>query len=186
MISNKEKLIIIIHEIYGITDSLIFLKQKLESQGFTVLLPCLYSDCYSGSDEFLSYTKFYEEVGLDKATKQIEKIISENTEYEISIIGFSIGATIAWLLSEDARVHQIIGVYGSKIRDYQHINPIVKTSLFFCNENAFDVDLLISNLSNKNNVAITKLNANHGFYSNYQDNITLIDDLDNRIFSLLN
>ena len=150
------------------------------------MLPCLYSDFYSGSDEFLSYIKFYEEVGLDKATKQIEKIISENTEYEISIIGFSIGATIAWLLSEDTRVHQIIGVYGSKIRDYQHINPIVNTSLFFCNENAFDVNLLISNLSNKDNVVVAKLNANHGFYSNYQDNITLIEDLDNRIFSLLN
>lgn len=180
------KTIILIHEIYGITENLLKLQEKLGNQNFNVILPSLYKDNYCGNDEKTSYNKFYSEVGIDKGFEIINSIINEISNSEVCLVGFSVGATIAWLFSSDKRINLIIGIYGSKIREYLYIKPIVPSYLFFCNENSFDIMPMINELKEKENVKIEIINGEHGFYNYPNDtNKEIINKIEAKILKII-
>ncbi len=106
-----------------------------------------------------------ENVGFADAFNKIRDILSEvkNKYKKIFIIGFSVGATVSWLCSEEERVDGIVGYYGSRIRNYVEISPRCPTMLFFPQEEpSFNVDELISILDKKN-IELHKYNGQHGF-----------------------
>lgn len=173
--------IIIIHEVFGVTENLRKLATELEKIGFKVILPSLYSDNYRGKNEKYSYKKYFAEVGFEKSIRLIDRIIEENSKDNIFIIGFSIGATLAWMKSADDRVRGIIGFYGSRIRNYLGITPCIPTRLFFCNEESFDVENLIVELKKKQNTEVTKIPGAHGFYSKSVFNSVLVQETNTRI-----
>lgn len=173
--------IIIIHEVYGVTENLRRLATELEKKGCKVILPSLYSDNYSGNIEEYSYKKYFSEVGFEKAIQSIDRIIEENSKDDIVIIGFSIGATLAWMKSADNRVKGVIGFYGSRIRNYLRITPCIPTRLFFCYEESFDVENLIVELKKKQHTEVTKIPGVHGFYSKSVFNSELIQETNTRI-----
>lgn len=180
-----KKTIILIHEIYGITENLLKLQDKLRNKLFNVLLPSLYEDNYCGNDEKESYNKFYRDTGIEKGVKIIDSIIDECNNSEIYLIGFSAGATIAWLFSTDKRVKSVTGIYGSRIREYLDIEPVVQTHLFFCYEKSFDIIPIINSLKEKEKVKVKIINGEHGFY-NYSDdtNRQFINEIDEEIFRI--
>jgi dienelactone hydrolase len=178
-------IVFLIHEIYGITDNLKKLSSLLTSKGFYVIMPSLYLDGYVGTDEKYSYQKFFSEVGFEASKQIINSIVEENAKDKIILIGFSIGATVAWLQSENPNIHSIIGFYGSRIRNYLDVNPLRDSSLFFCNEDGFDVEELIMKLNAKENVTARSLLGNHGFYSNLQFNSSEINEANRLILDLL-
>ena len=181
-----KKTIILIHEIYGITESLLKLRQKLINRKFNVILPSLYEDNYCGNDEQESYKKFYSEVGIEEGFHVIDNIINANINSEIYLAGFSVGATIAWLFSVDKRINTVIGIYGSRIREYLYIEPAVQSYLFFCNENSFDIMPMINELKEKEKVRVKVINGEHGFY-NFPDDINkkIINEIEEEIFKVL-
>ena len=180
------KTVILIHEIYGITESLLNLKDKLMGKNCSVILPSLYKDNYHGFDERESYNKFYSEVGLDGGLRVIDDIIEQNRHSEIYLVGFSVGAAISWMFSADRRVKSIIGIYGSRIREYLDIRPIVQSYLFFCNEKSFDIMPVIDEIKKKENVTVKIINGEHGFY-NFRNasNEKLFTEIENEIFSII-
>lgn len=163
-----KKTVIIIHEIYGVTENFILLKEKLESRGFSVILPSLYEDNYCGIDGDEAYKKFFTEVGIEKGSRIIGRLVEQINGSEIFLLGFSVGATIAWLHSTDKRIKSVIGIYGSRIREYSDITPETDTYLFFCDEESFDINPVISQIERKNHVKVSILKGRHGFY-NLQD-----------------
>lgn len=181
-----KKTIIIIHEIYGITENLILLKEQLEQRGYSVLLPSLYQDNYTGNDERTSYDKFYNEAGIEKGYRIIDSLIAENSDSELYLIGFSAGAAIAWLHAGSESVKSIIGIYGTRIRDYLDLVPAAKSYLFFCEEKSFDIYPVIQKLKKKNNVDVRVISGDHGFYnsSEISDKI-LINIINDYIFRII-
>ena len=181
-----KKTIILIHEIYGITENLLNLQKKLMNKNYNVILPCLYEDNYSGNDEQESYKKFYSEAGIEKGFGIIDNIINANINSEIYLAGFSVGATIAWLFSADKRVNAVVGIYGSRIREYLYIEPAVQSYLFFCNENSFDIMPMIDKLKEKEKVRVKVINGEHGFY-NFPDvkNEKIINEIEEEIFKII-
>ena len=177
--------VIILHEVYGITENLRKLSLELEMNGYNVVLPSLYLDDYEGTSEEYSYKKFFSEVGIDKGLNLLDKIIEENVDSNIIIIGFSIGATLAWLKSTDKRVKMIIGFYGSRIRNYKNIITVVPVRLFFCNEKDFDVNSLIRELEDKKDIKIGRIPGEHGFYSREEYESDMIKKTNRRILSEL-
>lgn len=177
------KTIIIIHEIYGITENLKKLSKELEAKGYRVILPSLFLDNYSGDNEEYSYKKYFTEVGFDNSISKIDKIIEKNSDDSIVLIGFSVGATLAWMKSNDLRIKGIIGFYGSRIRNNLLINPLIPTKLYFCNEATFEVDTLIDKLRIKNNLELTKIKGDHGFYSKLLFNHDMIQETNKIIFN---
>lgn len=180
-----KKHIIIIHEIYGITKNLVELKALLEKSGYTVSLPSLYTDNYTGFDEAYSYEKFYSQVGIEKSYNIINKEINKIPDSDVILLGFSIGATIAWLHSNNDRIKSVIGIYGSRIRNYLNIVPTVKTNLFFCNEEAFNVEEVNSALNHKTLVSSEIIPGKHGFYGKLSFSHFMINKLNTKILEIL-
>lgn len=72
-------------------------------------------------------------VGFEKAQNDVNTLIYRlSSDYlHIRIIGFSIGATIAWLCSNNPSIHKVVGFYGSRIRQYTKVVPNAETILIF-------------------------------------------------------
>lgn len=100
-------------------------------------------------------------------------LINSRAVYKnIVLLGFSVGATAAWICSEkENTADKVIGYYGSRIRDYQTITPRCPTLLIFAKEEkSFNVSELTSVLEEKKSVNVSVLDGKHGFSDPFSKN----------------
>lgn len=171
MITTPDSLIILVHEIYGINQFMMSFSKSLSDQGFDVICPNLLEreTAFDYSQEKTAYQHFINNVGFTHASDKIKLELKNNRGHyqKVYIVGFSIGATIAWLCSEETYIDGIVGYYGSRIRDYLDIVPKCPTLLFFSlEEHTFGGSEFISNLA-KHQVEIQNYNGKHGFSDRY-------------------
>ncbi|WP_191565814.1 dienelactone hydrolase family protein [Metabacillus idriensis] len=171
ILNKKEKLVIVVHEIYGINQYMESFCKRLSENDFDIICPNLLEreQPFDYSEEEIAYRNFMENMGFAKAAHKIKDILLDvKNEYnKIYIVGFSVGATVAWLCSDQDCLAGIVGYYGSRIRNYKEIVPLSPTILFFPQEeHSFDVDELISNLDNRN-IELHKFKGKHGFSDPY-------------------
>jgi dienelactone hydrolase len=117
------------------------------------------------------YHYFMNEIGFAGAHRHVCNIVDQNRDkYErIFIIGFSVGATLAWMKSGHG-VDGIVGFYGSRIRDYTEIEPACASLLFFAkHEKSFNALDLQQKLRDKQNAHVEMIDAEHGFMNPYHD-----------------
>lgn len=168
---KSDTAIIVIHEIYGINQHMNSFCAFLSEHNFDVICPNLLGrdTPFDYSQEEIAYQNFMENVGFENALHKVKSVLSDiRNEYKrIYIVGFSVGATIAWLCSEEESVDAVVGYYGSRIRDYVTILPKSPTLLFFPQEEkSFNVDELISVLE-KRKIKVFKFRGQHGFSDSY-------------------
>jgi len=168
---KSDKLIIVVHEIYGINQHMVDLCKVFSEQNFDIICPNLLEQDipFDYPQEEKAYRNFMDNVGFTNALHKVKKLLlTIQDEYSrIFIIGFSVGATIAWLCSEEDCVDGIVGYYGSRIRDYVNIYPKCPVLLFFPKvEKSFNVDELISTLD-KPNINVHICRGEHGFSDPY-------------------
>ena len=148
----KEKLaLVIVHEIYGVNDHMHHVTEQFTSSHIDVFCPNLLhlQHAFHYRDEEKAYEHFVNHIGFNDGKDQIEAFINTlSSNYtHIGLIGFSVGATISWLCSNNPKIDFIIGCYGSRIRDYVHIKPTCATLLIFPEKEAsFSVSSLIQTL----------------------------------------
>lgn len=187
---NSNQCVILLHEIYGINSHMNYYAKALYEKGFDVYVPNLLQRTitFAYEDEELAYKNFIENIGFEKAKSKIHALINDlSKEYaHIRLIGFSVGATIAWLCSEHPSVHKVVGFYGSRIRQYTNVIPNAETILLFGEqEKSFNpVDLKIS-LAAYPNVLINIFEAAHGFADPYSPkyNERIMNDLAGYLFN---
>lgn len=172
---NSEIAIVIVHEIYGINQHMNYICEKLSQHGLDVMCPNLLIQenpfDYTQGEE--AYYNFMENVGFQNALLKIKDLLSniKNKYKKVFVVGFSVGATVAWLSSEENTLDGVIGYYGSRIRNYVEINPQCPVLLFFPQkEKSFNVDELIANLNKKGKVKIQNFEGEHGFSDPYSKN----------------
>ena len=182
---EMKPVVIIVHEVRGITENLRLLASLLESEGYCVILPSLYGENYAGSDGQESYDRFFRDVGIEKATEMIGEIITANDGAGITLLGFSVGATIAWLHSRNGKVRSVVGFYGSRIRHFQEVEPLADVDLFFSIERGFNAEELVGRLNGKQNVAARLISGDHGFYSKLDFDSPEIRETNRMILALL-
>jgi dienelactone hydrolase len=166
-LNKSDRLIIVIHEIYGVNQHIKTYCNHFAKLGYKVFFPNLLKNehPFPYDHEETAYQHFMHEIGFLMARDKINKMIKENREKykKIYLVGFSVGATISWLCSDDEGVDGIIGYYGSRIRNYMNVYPKCPVLLFFPEkEEAFHVDDLIPKLIEKN-VEVNKFEGKHGF-----------------------
>lgn len=169
---GSNQLIIVLHEIYGINQHIKDICDLFSEEDFDVVCPNLLDQKkpYSYSKEEEAYNHFMNRIGFTHALQKVRKVILEKKEQysNIFIIGFSIGATLAWLCSQERGVDGVVGFYGSRIRDYLTINPTCPTLLFFpAEEKSFHVEKIIPILEGKDDVRIHMCEGLHGFSDPY-------------------
>jgi dienelactone hydrolase len=164
----------VLHEIYGINQQIQNFCKFISEQGNYVICPDLLEkgSSFEYFQEKLAYHHFIEYIGVEESSEKIKTILSTyRLEYKrIVIIGFSVGATIAWLCSEDEKVDGVIGFYSSRIRNYLDVTPMCPTMLFFPEEEpSFQVDEVTAALERKH-IDIQKFSGKHGFSDPYSSN----------------
>ena len=107
--------------------------------------------------------------------KKISNFVTQlKDKYDnVFIIGFSVGATIAWRCCENPLCSGIAACYGSRIRDYTNLNPACPTLLLFAKEDSFDVHAMVCQLQNKQQLSIMEFDAEHGFLDSYSKHYNL-------------
>jgi len=159
--------VFILHEIYGVND---FIKAQAEvysNASTTVECISLYLDnkIFPYEQEQQAYTYFINELGFDAPLKQLtEKILEARSQYdEVMLIGFSVGATLAWRLST-LPLQRIVCVYGSRIRQYLDITPSCPTLVILpSDEKSFNVQELKETLDTLPSVHTRQYLGQHGF-----------------------
>lgn len=161
---------ILVTDIFGKTPALIKLAEELNSN--------IIVDPYDGiimafKDEAEAYSYFVEHIGFEKYFSELLSVMIRITTDSI-LIGFSIGASEIWKLSENSLIKNIncgICYYGSEIRNYKEVSPLFKVELIFPKkEHHFDVLELKAELSKKRNVKIIQTDYLHGFMNLYSTN----------------
>ena len=173
--NNSDTVIIVLHEIYGINEHIINVCKELSKRKYDIIAPNLLNNkiIFSYDQEEIAYNYFMDKIGFEIAMKQIKQIFySVRPHYKkIYVLGYSIGATLAWLCSQTKLCDLIVGFYGSRIRDNLAVVPECPTLLFFPTaEKSFDVDDLIIKLSSINNINVKKICGKHGFADQFSKN----------------
>ncbi|WP_430476766.1 dienelactone hydrolase family protein [Bacillus cereus] len=173
---KKKLALIVVHEIYGVNDHMHQVIDHFTSSHIDVFCPNLLQSqhAFHYNDEEKAYQFFMNHIGFDDGKRQIEEFITRlSSSYtHIGLIGFSAGATISWLCSNNPKIDFIIGCYGSRIRDYVHVKPTCATLLLFPEKEAsFSVSSLMKTLKKQNNplIEIQQLHGEHGFLNPYSE-----------------
>ena len=166
--------IVILHEVYGVNEHIAKVCRDYCSCGYDVYCPDLLNlevpFDYCHQEE--AYGNFINNIGFDvylKVNKLLEQL---RPKYRIILlIGFSIGATIAWRCSDSGLCNGIIGYYGSRIRDYLTISPRCQVLLMFAeNEIHFDAGQIKLSHEQQKYVTIKIMKGDHGFCDTFSDN----------------
>ncbi|MDF2988209.1 MAG: DeoR family transcriptional regulator [Eubacterium sp.] len=165
---NSATSVIVLHEIYGVNQHIINAAHKFRNAGYDSCCPDLLglNRPFLYHEQQKAYKYFIDKIGFAEAALQVQALSAREKSkgYESVILcGYSIGATIAWLCSQDKNVAGVIGFYGSRIRDYLHITPQCPALLVFpTQEKAYDVQSFAGSIK-KDNVKVHVLEGSHGF-----------------------
>jgi dienelactone hydrolase len=162
--------IILVSDVFGVTPALLAISEKLGS--------CSIVDPYKGQimgfqNETEAYSYFTKEIGLDNYLSSLLQTL-DSIDYQATLIGFSVGASVIWRLSEkkgNNLIKQGFCYYGSQIRNFTEIEPRFNLCLVFPkSEPHFDVVELQDNLRKKANVKTKKVEYLHGFMNYHSNN----------------
>ncbi len=172
--NTPRTLIIVLHEIYGVNRHILTVSDNFRQSGYDSINPDFsgVNIPFEYEDQEAAYKHFIDKVGFVRAVQTVKKLAAEarHSYRQVFLCGYSIGATVAWLCSEDRNIDGIIGYYGSRIRDYTGISPQCPVLLLFpSHEKSFDVCQVSSGLE-KSNVEIHILNGEHGFADPFSPN----------------
>jgi len=168
---GSEKAVVIIPEIYGINQTIKDWAEFFNQQGYDAYCVDLSQSkkCFSYSEEKEAYDYFIAQIGFD-VYLEVGKIIKAlNQNYKnIIVFGSSVGATIAWRLTDNPACDGMIGYYGSRIRDYLDIEPKCPCLLLFAaEEKSFDINTILPQLELKENIKVAVVPGQHGFADPY-------------------
>lgn len=164
---------IIVSDIFGKTPALVALGKAIEVD--------MIVDPYDGrnmnfENEVQAYDYFIENIGIDSYLEKLLTVLNESSN-ECILIGFSIGASVIWKLSElksqhiNKIVQKAICYYGSQIRHLTHLLPAFNIDVIFPKWEAhFEVLALQKSLANKENVSTRQVEYLHGFMNKHSNN----------------
>jgi dienelactone hydrolase len=187
--NNSDTLIVVLHEIYGINDHITKVCQEFADFGYDVVCPDLLDDkpFFDYEREEAAYRYFMNYIGLESAAKKVTFLLrqEEGRYRRIFLLGYSVGAAVAWLCGVDSskkdenfhyggslvKCSGIICLYGSRIRDYQDVSLKCPALLIFAKEEkSFDPRELKAQLERMEGAEVHILEGKHGFADPYGPN----------------
>jgi dienelactone hydrolase len=164
---------LIVSDIFGLTPALRELAQNVCEQA--IILDPYQGKEMSFSNESSAYSYFTTQIGLDNYHNHIATCIAKQKS-KIRLIGFSIGASAIWQISENPNSNIVSAMlfYGSQIRFSANLNPAFEVTVFLPKyEPHFCVERLIKQLKGRDNTFVEQTNYLHGFMNRHSDNFNL-------------
>ncbi len=166
--NGSDTAIVVLHEIYGINLHIREVCNSFYQDGYDVYCPNLLNrEPFSEEVQEQAYLFFNRQIGFE-VSGRVMRIIKRIRPYYVRVIllGYSIGATLAWLCSESGLCDCVICCYGSRIRDYLSVAPQCPALLIFARYDSFGVQST-SDALHGGNVTVHILQAEHGFLNPY-------------------
>ncbi|CAG36026.1 dienelactone hydrolase family protein [Desulfotalea psychrophila] len=135
-------------------------------------------DPYAGKEmrfqtEQEAYDFFMANVGMNAYCDLLQSRL-EQTTIPIILVGFSVGASALWQISESLsceKVKRVVCFYGSQIRHSTEINPSVVVEHFLpVHEAGFSVEEMANRLLGKENIILHNTTYLHGFMNELSKN----------------
>ncbi len=165
--SGNAAAVLIVHEIYGVNRHMETAAGELSRAGYDVFCPNLLGrPAYDYAEEAAAYRHFGEQVGFERAQAAVDAVAEKlRPAYRrLYLVGYSAGATVAWLASRTGLYAGVAGYYGSRIRDYRDVRPACPVLLLFPRREAsFDVAGLAAGLAAGNGIEVHSFGGDHGF-----------------------
>ncbi|WP_286272714.1 hypothetical protein [Thalassotalea hakodatensis] len=165
---------IVLSDIFGRTGAL---EKFVDALPFSSIIV----DPYNGkkmtfADEQQAYQYFTEHVGLEGYTEKLHQVLL-NTNYNVQLIGFSVGASIIWRISDrhyEGIIQNAFLFYGSQIRHSLDIEPTFAVNVICpIKERHFDITAFKLAITDKNKVNIIQSHYLHGFMNECSTNFDL-------------
>ena len=145
-------MIIVVSDIFGLSDELEQLSDDIATQTSTEVLII---DPYNGvkkqfENEREAYDYFNNNIGLDAYLKKLMSHVSKRNK--LLLLGFSVGASAIWRLSEVSQYAKNIDYglcfYSSQIRHHTSLVPLIEMDLVFPKaEASFDLEYVIDSIT---------------------------------------
>lgn len=169
--TRSGRALVVLHEIYGLNRFIQDQKRLYVREGFDVYSPnMIQREPFEYGESEAAYAFFMKNVGFgvrDEVSLLVQKL---KAKYErIYMLGYSVGATVAWLCSDLAALNGIVACYGSRIREHTHRDPLVPTLLILARHDSYDIGDFKKDLSCKNNLTVKEFEARHGFLDPYSE-----------------
>jgi len=167
--------VIVATDIFGHTDALDSLLESISTRCESIEIVNPYDTCSTHFEsEQEAYAFFKKSVGLKRYTEKLERVLKGREESSQLLLGFSVGASAIWVLSEkldEFRKTRGICFYSSQVRNYLGLTPRVEIDIYFAKEEpAYDVDEVMAALSGKELVHCQKTGYLHGFMNKRSKN----------------
>lgn len=169
MLGKNKSAIIILHEIYGMNDFIRDTCAEYHAKGLDIYCPDMLSKNHFAYHETeRAYAFFNSEVGFDYYYRIEALLEALRPAYDkLYVMGFSVGATLAWRCCTSKLCDGIICCYGSRIRDYRNLSPACPVLLLFALEDSFNVNDVAAVLRKKAKTKLCVFQAKHGFLDPY-------------------
>ena len=178
--NKNNKSIIIVYEIFGLTDHIKNVGEEYAKNGFLVTIPDLYSrleDSVSlpyNKDGFSKGLDLKNQLGWDLPVMDIVALAASlRLEQSVSILGFCYGGSLTWLAMQKSFLFEKgVCYYGSSIPEFLELNVNCPGLLHFGKKDKGIPPLSIEKVKtyikkNKNKVELFEYeNADHGFNCN--------------------
>lgn len=151
-------------------------RKKYQCMGYDVYCPDLiHGNVFEYEEADDAYLYYYENVESDACHLIWNLIDKLRCKYEkVYIVGYSVGATLAWRCSENPNCAGVVACYGSRIRDYLQVVPKCPVLLIFAEQDSFAVNIVMKSLESSVNTKIELFSAEHGFIDSYSTHYDLI------------
>lgn len=172
-INQNDKAIIVLHEIYGINKHIEGVCRYYLTKGYDIFCPNLLNrdNPFDYSQREEAYHYFTDNIGFDVFHQVNIQIKQLKKRYKkVILMGFSIGATVAWRCTSNVLCDGVVGYYGSRIREYMFVIPQCPSLLLFAQEDSFDVIGVVESLQHNENVNTKIIEGKHGFLDCYSEN----------------
>lgn len=159
----------IAHEIVGPTIDADRLRTVLGARDCDIHTPNLLADPrqHFGQDQHeAAYASFMSTGGVPAMTTRLSAVAERlRPRYRtVHALGFSVGATSAWIAASRGVFDTVVGLYGSRIRDHADLVPTCPCLLLFAaREPAFAPRDLVTRLTGTRNVTTAVYECDHGF-----------------------
>ncbi len=166
-LNGSSTAILVLHEIYGINQHILGVCKARQSKGYDVFCPNLLGlkKPFSYSQQEQAYANFMEQVGFQVHERVNTMLTLLRPRYKTIILeGYSVGATVAWCCAEVGFCDGVVGYYGSRIRNFLHLQPKCPALLFFAlQEQGFPAEQAQKSFCHAPQVTVEILNGSHGF-----------------------
>lgn len=158
----------VVHEIYGVNAHITATAEALRAYPCDVFTPNFLpmGAVFAHGDEAQAYREFVRNLGLERMAHELSRFIHRlRPRYRrVLCVGFSVGATSAWLASAATPLDGVVCFYGSRIRDHLEVQQTAPCLLLFAEgEPGFSVPEVAQELRHRPYITVTTYPCRHGF-----------------------